>query len=515
MIRANLLRLVLVGLFVAVLPQLARAQGAAALPAGIACESLSGGMVGELRVADAAVVSEGRPAPACHVRGTIESTIGFEAWLPQAAWTGRYLQLGCGGLCGRIETTPQQAFGCAPAERGAFAVATSDLGHRDPSAASWGDDPERRMNFAFRANHLTAVAAKALIQRYYGQPAKHAYFTGCSDGGREGLMEALRYPDDFDGIMAGAPAMNFEVLNTFHHAWTVSKNTGADGRPVLSAERLPVLHRLVLAACDTVGDGVVRDPLACRFDPLAAICRPGADPASCLTDAEARMAAALRDGARMADGTRMTTGGMMWGSEANWLGTEVPAPGAATPRALMFATGVLRYLAFWPNPPADYQVTSLAFDRPSYARIAASQAIFDATNPDLSAYVARGGKLILWHGWADPDISPTSTLAYWAALHQTLGDARAEGFARLFMIPGLAHCRGGVGATTFDALSPLLRWVEEGAAPERLEARVPGGTLVQTLLPQGVTAPESWIGDDRFRAAALSWCMGGVCAAAK
>ena len=155
MIRANLLRLVLVGLFVAVLPQLARAQSAAAQPAGIACESLSGGMVGELRVADAAVVSEGRPAPACHVRGTIESTIGFEAWLPQAAWTGRYLQLGCGGLCGRIETTPQQAFGCAPAERGAFAVATSTY-------VLWDEhEPERgAVDFSGR-NDLAAFVALA------------------------------------------------------------------------------------------------------------------------------------------------------------------------------------------------------------------------------------------------------------------------------------------------------------------------------------------------------------------
>jgi feruloyl esterase len=488
---------------------------ALALPAraqqpAMACEMLAGQEIAGLTIAAASVVAEGRASPACHVRGTIRGSIGVEAWLPTQSWTGRYLQLGCGGLCGRIATNAPQAHGCAPWERGEFAVATTDMGHRDPSAASWGGDPDRRLDFAFRAVHLTAVAAKALVARYYGTPARHSYFTGCSDGGREGLAAALRYPGDFDGIIAGAPVLDFTVQNTFHHGWTARRNFTADGRALLTAERAALLHRLVLQACDGrdgATDGVLADPRACDFDPRSAVC---ADTARCLTPDEAAAAWAIYDGARSADGRRLTMGGLARGSEANWRGTVAPASASEAPRARLFATGVLRHLAFWPPRPG-FDVADLAFDEATAVQLRGTQAVFDATNPDLAAFAARGGRLIVWHGWSDQDISPFSTLAWWAALHRTLGEARVAGFARLFMVPGLAHCQGGQGPVALDTLTPMLRWVEEGSAPAQLVANGPGGPRAVSAFA-GTPAVEPAIGDERFAAAPPGWCVADACA---
>lgn len=492
-------------LLLAALP--ARAQPVHAEAAAMECGALAGQEIAGLAITAASVVTADRPAPACHLRGTIRGTIGVEAWLPTTNWTGRFLQIGCGGLCGRINTAAPQTAGCIPYERGEFALATTDMGHRDPSAASWGGDPEKRLDFAFRAVHLTAVATKAVIARYYGTPARHSYFSGCSDGGREALQAALRYPGDFDGIIAGAPVLDFTVQNTFHHGWTVRQNLGADGRPVLTADRLALLHALVVAACGGP-DGVLRDPLACGFDPRSAVC---AETTRCLTADEARVAAAIYDGARTADGQRLTLGGLMRGSEANWRGVVAPVGAAEPPRAQLFATGVLRHLAFWPPRPT-MRVADLGFDAASFAQLRDSQAIFDATNPDLSAFVARGGKLIVWHGWSDQDISPHATLAWWAALRGTLGAARTEGFARLFMVPGLAHCRDGQGPVSLDTLTPMLRWVEQGAAPDRLVANGPGGPRDVAAFTQAFV-PDRAIGDARFAPAPPAWCIAGACAA--
>ncbi|MFK4048065.1 tannase/feruloyl esterase family alpha/beta hydrolase [Roseomonas mucosa] len=460
----------------------------------LACEALAGtDLSAELgvaaRVDTAAVRREGHPAPVCHLAGTLRGSIGFEAWLPLERWTGRYLQVGCGGLCGRISgPNPPQAHGCLPVARGEFAIATTDMGHRDPSAASWGGDPERRRDFADRAQHLTALAAKALIARFYGEAPRRSYFSGCSDGGREGLLAALRHPEDFDGIAAGAPALDFTIQNTVHHAWTVQRNRCEDGSAILTADRLPVLHRAVLAACGS--DGVVADPLRCGFDPLRAVCAPGADPATCLTAEEARVAAALYDGPRDAAGRRLSAGGMLPGSEANWRGTIAPENAATPPRALLFSTGVLGHLAFPPGAAAPAP-QALAFDEATLARLADSQAVFDATATDLGPFLKRGGRLLVWHGLADQDITPRSTLAWWHALRRDQGAAAVDGSARLFLIPGLAHCRGGQGGLTeVDTLTPLLRWVEEGVAPDSLaDGRI---------RPTGDVTVEPFLGDGRF-----------------
>ncbi|MBB5694681.1 tannase/feruloyl esterase family alpha/beta hydrolase [Muricoccus pecuniae] len=462
------------------------------IPPRLACDALAGADLSAdlgvpARVDAASIEAEGRPAPVCHLRGTIRGTIGFQAWLPMERWTGRYLQMGCGGLCGRVSTNAPQAHGCVPYERGEFATAATDMGHTDPSASSWGADPERREDFAHRAQHLTARAAKLLIARFYGEGPRRSYFSGCSDGGREGLMEALLHPEDFDGIAAGAPALDFTAQNTFHHAWTVQRNRRADGSAALTADRLPVLHRLVLTACGGA-DGVVADPLSCRFDPMSAVCAPGADPAGCLTEEEARAAAAIYDGPRTAAGERLTAGGLLPGSEANWRGTVAPEDASRPPRALLFATGVLRHLAFPPGAPTPAP-GELAFDAGTLAQLAGARSTFDATATDLGPFFARGGRLLLWHGLADQDITPRTTVAWWGALRRDLGAWMVDEAARLYLIPGLAHCRGGVGLTENDTLTPLIRWVEEGVAP---------GDLAERVAPTGDVAPPDFLGAGRF-----------------
>jgi Tannase and feruloyl esterase len=454
----------------------------------MACADLAGVDLSSELGAPAKVGNAGIERGMCHVQGTIRQTIGFEAWLPLEGWTGRYLQMGCGGLCGRIATSPPQAQGCVPLERGEFALASTDMGHRDPSAASWGANPERRIDFAHRAQHLTTRAAKLLITRFYGQAPRRSYFSGCSDGGREGIIAAQLYPEDFDGIVAGAPVVDFTAQNTFHHAWTVQKNRRNDGTAALITDRLAVLNRLVVAECGG-SDGVVTNPLACTFDPMQHVCKPGADPAGCLSEDEARMAAAIYEGPRTKEGERLTAGGLLPGSEANWRGTLVPDDAATPPRAKMFSGGVLSNLAFAPGsetPPPE----ALSYDRATYARLEDSRRTYDATSTNLDRFFARGGRLIVWHGLADQDITPRTTIAWWAALRRDIGAATVDAASRLFLIPGLAHCRGGVGGhTEFDSLTPLLRWVEEGVAPEELA----GG-----IAPTRDIAVEPFLGSERF-----------------
>lgn len=205
----------------------------------------------------------------CKVSATIAPEIGVQIALPTQRWSQRFLQVGCGGLCGSINLSLSNASGCLPAMNGEFVVAATDMGHHGSMMdASWAEDPQKRIDFAWRANHLTAVLAKAVMQTLYRQPPKYAYFMGCSDGGREALMEAQRFPQDFDGISAGAPAAFFQFQNSFFHGWNVAANQRPDGTAILLKNRLPLIHQAVLAHCPTlsgVQDGILQNPYACQF----------------------------------------------------------------------------------------------------------------------------------------------------------------------------------------------------------------------------------------------------------
>jgi feruloyl esterase len=442
--------------------------------AALGSADISGAVGAPTHITSAAPVAGGEPAPYCDVKGYIEPQIGFEVRLPLSAWTQRFVQTGCGGLCGNLNIRLGNDDGCLPSTRGEIALASTDMGHSGGMDGQFGaKDYQLRIDFAYRGVHLTTLAAKALIAKFYGQGPTYSYFAGCSDGGREALMEAERYPDDFNGITAGAPAMNFTTQNTFYHGWNVRANTGADGKPILTADKLPILHNAALAACDAADglrDGIISDPVGCKFDPAIAQCKPGQDPASCLTPVQAGVARDLYAGAHASDGAKLVIGGPLPGSELAWAGVYIPQPGQDRVMSGMISTGTLKYLAYETNPPESYTLAHLKFDRVTFAATTRLHALYDATDPDLAAFAAKGGKLILWHGLADPHISPLNTIAYYTAMQQIMGKPAVDKFARLYLFPGGYHCGGGEGPFNVDLLSPIMSWVERGSAPAALIA---------------------------------------------
>lgn len=416
----------------------------------------------------------------CEIRAEIAPHIGVLARLPEQGWSQRYLQTGCGGLCGVLDIRADHAQGCTQYDDGSLALASTDMGHTSKSMGDgeFSRDPQARIDFAYRSVHLTAVAMQALISKFYGAPARYRYFSGCSDGGREALMEAQRYPEDFDGIAAGAPAMNFQVQNSFYHAWQSRSNTGADGKGILTSDKLPLLHAAVLKDCDSLDgsiDGVIEDPRACKFDPAVLRCKARDDPRQCLSDAQVEATRKLYAGPSDAHGHRFTAGGPQYGSELSWRGVFVSdTPQAPIPSTFM-ALGAIKGLIFEDRPPESYGIQDFQFDQATFDRVKPLRALNDATNPDIGAFVDKGGKLMLWHGWSDPHISPLNTIAYLSAVKRTLGEAKAAEAVRLFMIPGLYHCGGGEGPVEFDLLTPLMQWVEANQAPEALQTHLPSG----------------------------------------
>ncbi|WP_122857147.1 tannase/feruloyl esterase family alpha/beta hydrolase [Pseudomonas viridiflava] len=428
----------------------------------------------------------------CAVEGLLAPQIGFKLELPTTTWAQRYLQVGCGGFCGH--SRPGVADSCKPLKTGAFAVASTDMGHKTIDT-TFGDDPQKRADFAHRGVHLTALASKKLIQTFYGRKAEYAYFTGCSDGGREALIEAQRYPEDFNGIIAGAAALNFQVQKVLFHGWVARANTGPDGKPIILASHLPILHKAVLAQCDVLDgqiDGLISDPRLCRFDPSVVQCKVSADNAKCLTAPEVEAARRIYDGPKdPASGERLIVGGPQPGSELAWAGLFVPVSADQPIVSQQIAEQSIRSLVFETNPPEDFKLANLRFDKSTFERLRPLHALYDATNPDLAPFASRGGKLILWHGWADPQVSPLNTLAYHEAVEAHMGKARTESFTRLYMLPGVYHCGRGEGPSEVDLLTPIMAWVEKGQAPGAIVARQyqpkPVDKVVAASLPAFMT----------------------------
>jgi feruloyl esterase len=433
-----------------------------------------------------AEVVDADPAPYCEVRGTIAPANTIVVRLPIERWTQRYLQTGCGGLCGSANIDYGQSNGCAPVTDGTIATATTDMGHQGQNDGSWAShNPQAQIDFAYRGVHLTALAAKAVITRFYDKAPRYSYFNGCSDGGREGLMEAQRFPSDFDGIAAGAPANNMAVQNTYHHAWNVVANLDDDGNFILLADKLPLIHQAVLDRCDGddgVTDGVIDDPRRCDFDPAVLHCRAGQDTATCLSRAEIGVVRRLHNGAVDDRGRRLEVAiSHEWGSELDWT-LFVPASQDQTPLSANFALSYLRYLAKPNHPRPDFQLADLGFTKKAFWRtVMPSSSYMSATDPDLRDYARSGGKLLLWHGWGDQHISPQSTLEYYDAMRRKVGAKTVEQFSRLYMFPGVAHCGGGEGPNTFDVLTPVMAWVETGQRPAAVvAAHVQDGTVTTT-----------------------------------
>jgi Tannase and feruloyl esterase len=423
------------------------------------------------RVSSAAVAAATAITPEfCDVRGYVAPQVQFELKLPTRTWQGRYLQNGCGGFCGAIPATTFPACDLQPG--GDFAVAATNDGHAGAGFdALWAaTDEQIRVDLGSRAVHVVALASKAIIAAYYGQAPNRSYFNGCSDGGREALQEAQRFPDDFDGIVAGATASIWAPLNGEFQPWVGSINVDAQGGPILTVAKLPALHAAALASCDGADglvDGQIDDPRACAFDPGTIQCPAGTDAPSCLTPAQLDVARKAYGGPVDARGRRLYPGGEPVGSELAWAGwfvTPAGVPGVGT----LIGDNYLKYSAFpigqTTSSTAEWRFTVAGFDR-----LRAEARVFDSTSPDLGRFRARGGRLILWHGWADQAIPPTGTTAYYDAVQDRMGGlAAVQRFARLFMFPSVYHCGGGFGPNQFDLLNPLVRWVEQGTAPERI-----------------------------------------------
>lgn len=410
----------------------------------------------------------------CEVKGEQPPELQFDLRLPISTWSGRYVQEGCGGYCGAVSPGPPQLATNCPAVTGnELALATDNEGHLGSSGfdALWAaDGPGMRISYAYTSEHNLAVAAKAIIAAYYGRGPTHAYFDGCSDGGREALVEAQRYPRDFDGILAGAPEIIASELNGEVQAWNILSNMAANGREILTAEKLSALHAAVMKQC-AGPQGYITDPRACDFSPASVQCPAGTDNSNCLTPAQVAAAEKLYQGPRDPQGQSLYPGGEPYGSELAWSGWLVdPASDVAWPKDTIdysAALGMLKYIAFAKNPPASFMLTDWKFTLADYQRLTALNGLNDATDPDLSAFARAGGKIIMYHGWADSAISPFGTVAYYSAVARAAGGyAASQSFSRLYMIPAQYHCLGGgTPQVTGDLLTPLMNWVEQGTAP--------------------------------------------------
>ena len=427
------------------------------------------------RILTATAVTTAGPAY-CDVNGYIAPQTQFEIKLPLSTWHGQYVQIGCGGFCGDVPTahatpTPQLSTGCAPVTNGELVLASDNEGHLSKSRLDglWGkDDPALRTVFGYSSEHSLAQLTKTVIRAYYGQAASHSYYDGCSDGGREALMEAERYPADFDGILAGSPVLDATDFAGVFETWIYRSNTDPAGRQILGTDKLPALHAAVRNVC-AGSDAVIDDPRTCDFDPATIQCPAGTDAASCLTPAQVAVAQAFYTGPVDAQGRNLYPGGLPYGSELAWAGWDIAAAGndahsALTTNAAQFAINDLKYLAYPVNPPDSFTLQDFRFTDREYQRLQQTAPVYNSTDPNLSAFRDRGGKIIIYHGWADQGAPPFATTAFYRAVaDHTPG---YQSFSRLYMIPAQYHClSGGDPATAGDLLSPLMAWVQDGQAP--------------------------------------------------
>jgi hypothetical protein len=426
----------------------------------------------------------------CDVQGIQPPQLQFDLRLPVSTWTGRYVQEGCGGYCGAVTPgAPQAATDCPAVTGNELALATDNEGHTGSGFdALFGWDPGMRVSYAYSSEHDLALAAKAIIRAYYGQGPTYSYFDGCSDGGREALVEAERYPHDFNGILAGAPEIYASELNGEVQAWNILANMSSSGQEILTAEKLPALHAAVDAACANA-QGYIADPRTCAFNPASIQCPLGTDSDSCLTPAQVAVVTKLYQGPRDPQGGNLYPGGEPYGSELGWTGWFIdPAADTSWPADTIdygAATGMLEDLAFQTNPPASFNLTDWNFSLKNYEKLTALNGLNDATDPNLSTFEKAGGKIIIWQGFEDPAINPFGTINYYKGVVQDAGGfAASQQFSRLYEIPGGYHCLGGgAPSVSVDLLDPLFSWVEKGVAPGMITASLTSPTPTLTSIP--------------------------------
>ncbi len=489
------------------------------------CHSLSGLMLPDAIISTAESVSAGSFNPPygnrvekipafCRVAGVIKPTsdsdIHFEVWMPASDWNGKYLGVGNGGFAGEIDF---QAMGRNLA-RG-YATAATDTGHQADSVdATWAyKHPEKVIDFGYRGLHETTEKAKAVIRAFYGRGPQHSYFDSCSDGGREALMEAQRFPEDFDGILAGAPANYWTHM--LAAGINVTKTLYGNPAGYISTTRIPAIAAATLAACDAgdgVKDGVINDPPLCNFNPSKLLCK-GAASRNCLTAPQIASLKKLYAGGATESGTKLFPG-VTPGAEEGQGGWGLWITGQAPGLSLYggFLENYFRYMVF--EEPAWNLLTANVDKAEQMADQKTAHAL-NATDPDLHRFESRGGKLILYHGWNDPAISPLNTISYYKSVAAAMGAEKANNFLRLYMVPGMQHCLGGPGATWFGQLGTstaegskhgifdaLENWVEKDTGPGDVIATkyiadnpTKGAQMTRTLCPYPQIAKYKGSGD--------------------
>ena len=442
----------------------------------------------------------------CRVAGIIkptsDSNIKFEVWMPSSSWNGKYLQVGNGAFGGQFSYVATGGSpGIADGLRRGYATAGTDDGHMSNSlfdATFALGHPEQVIDFGYRAVHETAEKSKAVVEAFYGEHPHYAYFNGCSSGGREALIEAQRFPDDFEGIIAGAPA-NFWTHLMAGTVWKEQATLGDPGS-YIPYTKLPAITAAAVAACDAldgIADAVIDDPRKCQFDPSPLLCT-GAESNSCLTEPQLTALEKIYAGARNPRTGQQIFPGYMPGTEAfnlglgswsRWITGTTPGTG------LQYTIGN-QFFANMVFDDPNWAFRTFDFDTDMASTDTKLASILNAIDPDLSSIAARGGRIIMYHGWNDPAIAPVNSVNYYESAVRAVAEnpgnrfgdiahghawRKTQEFFRLFMVPGMNHCAGGPAPSIFDMLTALENWVENGVAPDRVIAsHVTNGVVDRT-----------------------------------
>lgn len=390
---------------------------------------------------------------AVDLKPTPDSDIHMEVWLPTSQWNGKFIAVGSGGWGGSLSYGEM-----ADALRRGYATSATDDGHTGRGASFVVGHPEKLIDFAYRAEHEMTVEAKTLIHAFYGRDPRYSYWKGCSGGGREGLLQASRYPDEFDGIIAGDPA------NIRRNAWALelANQTFKDPEAYIPPAKYPMIHRAVLEACDAkdgLKDGLIEAPESCNVDFKSLQCK-AADGPDCLTAHQVQTAQTITSPVATKAG-KILFPRVEPGTELRWSRL------AGGPQPADLFLDEFRYIVYQ-DPNWDWRSFDLERDS---AKAHAIDKNVDELNPNLTAFEKHGGKLLLYHGWADQQVSPGSSVEFYKAVLESSGSPeQTSNWIRLFMAPGMAHCSGGEGPDTFDKISVMEQWVEQGKTPEQIIA---------------------------------------------
>jgi feruloyl esterase len=397
----------------------------------------------------------------CRVAATskpsADSEIQIEVWMPVSGWNGKFLAVGNGAWAGTI------GYGAmATALRRGYATSSTDTGHSGNSGRFALGHPEKVIDFGYRAPHEMTVTAKAIVSAFYGAGPRHSYWNGCSTGGRQALVAAQRFPEDFDGIIAGAAA-NPKTHMDGWRLW-MAQQTLRDPARAIPAATYPIIHRAVLASCDAIDgvkDGLIEDPTRCRFDASTLSCAQGAGP-DCLTAKQVESVRTIMGPARSERSGIELFPGYEPGTELEW-GRLLGGP-----EAYGIAVEMFKYVVF--NDP-DWDWRTFDLDRDVTRANSAASGALAGVDPNLQPFFGRGGKLLMYHGWSDERIAPRASVNFYENVAKALGGVeKIANDMRLYMVPGMGHCGGGEGPNTFDMLTALEQWIEAGRAPSRIIA---------------------------------------------